>query len=364
MISRHRTLYHYVTREFLKVLGLSLSSLILIYVVVLFLQKMTSIHKYDAPYYLIFEYLLYRLPEVTFTWTLPYAVLLSILLTLGNLSRHSEITALKAGGISIYRITLPLFSIVFLISLVNFLGNEYFVPYTFQKSRYVWDVKIKKEKPSSFFKNFKIWYRSDQRLYNIQLLDPQAKVLKGFTLYKCDDQFRCTERIDAREVKWINGEWRFVDGAVRKLAEDGSLQIIPFKEMTFPMDETWESFQKTQRDSAEMSYTDLRTYIQKIQASGYDATRYLVGLHSKLSLPLLNLIMVLIGIPFALRTSRSGGVALSVGISVMIGFIFGVTYYVFISIGKTGVLPPFLSAWTPTVLFGLAGIFTLMSIRQ
>ena len=71
------------------------------------------------------------------------------------------------------------------------------------------------------------------------------------------------------------------------------------------MDETWESFQKIEHASAEMSYTDLRTYIQRIQASGYDATRYLVGLYSKLSLPLLNLIMVLIGIPFALRTSRS-----------------------------------------------------------
>ena len=111
MISRHRTLYRYVIREFLKILGLSLSSLILIYVVVVFLQKMTSIHRYEAPYYLIFEYLLYRLPEVTFQWTLPYAVLLSILLTLGSLSRHSEITALKAGGISLYRITLPLFFI-------------------------------------------------------------------------------------------------------------------------------------------------------------------------------------------------------------------------------------------------------------
>jgi lipopolysaccharide export system permease protein len=107
MFNNHRTLYRYVTREFLKILGLSLSSLVLIYIVVVFLQKMTSIGKYQAPFYLIFEYLLYNLPEVAFKWTLPYAVLLSILLTLGNLSRHSEITALKAGGVSLYRITLP-----------------------------------------------------------------------------------------------------------------------------------------------------------------------------------------------------------------------------------------------------------------
>ena len=364
MFDTHRTLYRYVAREFLKILSLSLSSLILIYIVVVFLQKMTSIGKYEAPFYLVFEYLLYKLPEVAFQWTLPYAVLLSIVLTLGSLSRHSEITALKAGGISLYRITLPLFLIVFLISIANFLGNEYLVPYTYQKSRYVWDVKIKNEKPTSFFKNFKIWYRSDNRIFNIQLLDPQNTTLQGFTLYQLDDQFRCIQRIDAREVRWVNGEWQFHEGALRNFGEDGSLQMTPFKEMKFPLKETWESFQKTERDPEEMSYSELRTYVHKIQAAGYNATRYLVALHSKLSLPVLNLIMVLIGIPFALGTSRSGGVALSIGLSVMIGFVFGVTYYIFLSVGKTGVLPAVLSAWTPTLLFGLAGIFTLTSIRQ
>jgi len=130
------------------------------------------------------------------------------------------------------------------------------------------------------------------------------------------------------------------------------------------MKEDWESFQNSESDSDEMSYAELRTYIQKIQASGYDATRYLVDLYSKLSYPLLNVIMVLIGIPFALKTGRSGGVALSIGASVMIGFLYGIVFYVFISFGKSGILPPVLACWIPTLLFGLAGIFTLMSIRQ
>ena len=364
MFDNHRTLYRYVTREFLNVFWLSLSSLILIYIVVVFLQKMTSIGKYGASLFLVFEYLFYKLPEVTFQWTLPYAVLLSILLTLGIFSRNSEITALKAGGISLYRITLPLFFVVFLISIVNFIGNEYLLPFSYQKSRYVWDIKIKKEKPTAFFKNFKIWYRNDQRIINIQVLDPQKRILQGFTLYQLGDQFQCTQRVDAREVRWMNGKWQFYDGALRIFGPGGAFQMTPFRSMSFPLDETWESFQKIERDPEEMSYSELRTYIQNIQASGYDATRYVVGLNSKLSLPLLNLIMVLIGIPFGLKTSRSGGVALSIGISIMIGFVFGITYYVFLSIGETGVLPAILSAWTPTLLFGLAGIFTLVSVRQ
>jgi lipopolysaccharide export system permease protein len=364
MFKNYRILPRYVVREYLKIFSLSLSSLILIYVIVLFFQKMDLIIKYQAPFYLIFEYLLFRIPEVIFQWILPYAVLLGILLTLGILSRHSEIIAMKAGGFSLYRITFPLFFIALLISFCSFLGNEYLVPYTNQKTQYLLDVKVRKEAPSGFFKNYKIWYRSDHHIFNIQLVDPQKKVLEGVTLYQFNDGFRCVQRIDAREAKWINGKWRFYNGTMRDFDTNGSIRTAPFDEMEFVLPESWESFQTIERRSREMSYGELWTYIQKIQSAGYDATRYLVDFYAKHSYPLLNLIMVLIGVPFALKTSRSGGMALSIGISVMIGFAYGVTFYVFISFGKSGVLSPLISSWIPTLLFGLAGIFTLMSVKQ
>ena len=364
MFDHNRTLHRYVIREFLKIFGLSLSSLVIIFVIVMFFQKMTLFSKYNAPFYLIFVYFLYKIPEVIFEWTLPYAILLATLLTLGTFSRHSEITAMKAGGVSLYRITFPLLFIALLISFFSFLGNEYLIPITYKKTRYLLDVQVRKEKQIDFFKNFKIWYRSDHRIFNIRLVDPQKKVLSGFTLYQFDDNFQCTKRIDAREVKWVEGRWWFYDGMVRDFGEGGATQITPFQELEIPLGEGWDSFQRMKRSSEEMSYGELWTYIQKIQASGYNATRYLVDLHSKLSTPFLSFIMVLIGIPFALKTSRSGGVALSIGISVIIGFAYGVIYYIFISFGKSGVFPPLLSCWVPTLLFGLAGIFTLMSIRQ
>jgi lipopolysaccharide export system permease protein len=364
MFERHRTLYRYIIREYLKIFALSLGSLMLIYIVVLFFQKMDTFNKYQAPFYLMFEYLLYKVPEAIFQWTIPYAALLSTLLTLGMLSRHSEITAFKAGGISLYRITLPLIFIVLVISFFSFLGNDYLVPFTNQETRILLDVKVRKEPSKNFFRNFRIWYRSDHRIFNIQLLDPRKKAMKGFTLYEFDDQFRCVQRVDAKEVRWVDEKWRFYEGAIRDFDERGSVQTTSFEEMDFPMKEDWESFNKSAGYSDEMSYAELRAYIREIQASGYDATRYLVVLHSKLSYPLLNVIMVLIGIPFALKSGRSGGVALSIGVSLMIGFIYGIVFYVFISFGKSGVLPPILACWIPTSLFGLAGIFTLMSLRQ
>ena len=364
MFDRHRILHRYVLCEYLKIFSLSLSSLILIYIVILFFQKMDLILKHQAPFFLIFKYILYKLPEVTFQWTLPYGILVATLLTLGTFSRHSEIIAMKAGGVSLYRITLPLLFFALVISFLSFLGNEYLVPFTNQKTQYLLDVEVRKEKPASFFKNYKIWFHSHNRIFNIQLLDSQKKILKGLTIYELDNRFRCTQRIDAREAKWENGTWRLHDGAIRVFEEGGGIQNTPFQEKDFSLQETWESFQALERRSREMSYTELRIYIQKIQSAGYDATRYLVDLYAKYSFPFLNLIMVLIGVPFALKTSRSGGVALSIGASVLIGFTYGITFYVFLSFGRSGMLSPFLSAWTPTLLFGLAGIFTLMSVRQ
>ena len=336
----------------------------LIYIVVLFFQKMSLFVEHKAPASLMVEYLLYKIPETAFQWTLPYAVLLSTLLALGLLSSHSEITAMKAGGVSLYRITFPLIFFALIASLCSFLGNEYLVPFANQRTQYLLDVEVRKEEPASFFKNYKIWHHGDHRIFNIQLLDAQKKVLQGFTLYQFDNNFRCIQRVDAREVKWINGKWHFYNGTVRDFDENGSIRMTPFNETEFPLQETWESFQKVERQSEEMSYMDLSTYVQKIRSAGYDSTRYLVDLHAKLSYPFLSLVMVLIGIPFALKTGRSGGIALNIGISVVISFAFGVTFYVFLSFGKSGVLPPLLAAWTPTLLFCLAGIFTLMSVRQ
>jgi len=364
MFSRSRILQRYVLIEFLRLFSLTLSSLVFIYLVVLFFQKMNIFIKNQAPFYLIFEYLLYKIPLVTFQWTMPYGILLATLLTLGNLSRHSELTAMKAGGVSLYRITFPLLVVALILSFVSFLGNEYLVPYANAQTKYLLDVRVRKENPSSSFKNYKIWYWSENRIFNIQVLDSQLMVLKGLTLYQVNSDFRCTQRVDAREAKWIDGKWRFYDGAVRSFGENGSIQTAPFRELEFPMKENWESFRKLEQHSDELSYTDLATYIRRIREAGYDSTRYLVDLYSKLSYPLLNLVMVLIGIPFGLKAPRSGGVALNVGISVLVAFTYGTFFYVFLSFGKSAILPPFIAAWTPTVLFFLGGIFTLMSVRQ
>jgi lipopolysaccharide export system permease protein len=364
MLRSHRILHQYVIQEFLRILGLSFSGLILAYVVILFFQKMPLFVEKKASASLMIEYLLYKIPEATFQWTLPFAVLLSTLLALGLLSSHSEITAMKAGGISLYRITLPLLFFSLVASLCSFLGNEYIMPPAAQSAQYLLDVRVRKEESTTFFKKNKIWYHGDNQIFNIQFIDSKKNVLKGFTLYQFDDTFRCIQRVDAKEAKWDNTKWTLVDGAVRDFEDNGSTRLTPFTEKDFPFKETWESFQRVKVDPDRMGYSDLVAYIEKIQSAGYDSTRYVVAKYAKIAYAFMCLVMVFIGIPFALKTSRSGGIAVNIVISVVIAFAYGVTFYIFISFGKSGVLPPLLAAWTPTLLFSLAGVFTLMSVKQ
>jgi lipopolysaccharide export LptBFGC system permease protein LptF len=129
-----------------------------------------------------------------------------------------------------------------LVSLFSFIGNEYIAPIAARKTKYLLDVKVRKEEPSSFFKNYKIWYQGDEGIFNIQLLDPKEKVLKGLTYYKMGPGFRCTQRLDAREARWVDGRWRLLNGSVRDFVEDGSIRTVPFKEMEISTKEKWESF--------------------------------------------------------------------------------------------------------------------------
>jgi len=152
--------------EYLKIFGLPWKSDLHL-CVVLFFQKLDTITKHQAPFYLIFEYLLYKyrgdLPMDFALW--------GIALNPShprNFSRHSEITAMKAGGVSLYRSPCPHLPRPDL-QLLLLSRNEYLVPVTNQRTRHLLSVQVRKEQPSSSFKNYKIWFHADHRIYNIQL---------------------------------------------------------------------------------------------------------------------------------------------------------------------------------------------------
>jgi lipopolysaccharide export system permease protein len=353
----------YIAREFLIVFLLSIGGFNVIYLVIDFFQSIKKFMSYQAPAGLALSYYLLKLAEITFQ-TLPLTVLLSTLVTLGTLSRHTEITAMKANGISLYRITRPIIVISIGIAFVTFFGNEYLAPYAHQKSEYIMEIEVRGRDQKVSFKNLNIWYREDDAIYNFQVFDPEQNTLKGVTVYRFEKDFKLVERIDALEAVWQNDRWTFHDVTIRYFPKGGSMTVENRLSMDSFMEITPEHLKKVEKDTEEMGYGELKRYIARLRKAGYDATKYMVDLEIKLSFPFINLIMVLIGVPFALKTGRTGGFAAGFGISLTIGF----TYWILISVsramGHSGILPPLLSAWSPHLLFGGGGAIALLSIRQ
>lgn len=355
------TLARYISIEFLKILLISLGAFVAIYLVVDIFQGMRMLMDFKPPVQIIAKLYLLKIPKIL-VQIIPVAVLLSTLLTLGILSRNSEITAMKSSGLSLYVIVAPILVIAIVISLFSFLFSEYLVPFTNREVRFTEKVSVRKEAQKTFFKQNKIWYRSDNSIYNIQFFEPETNTLKGITIYHIGGDFRLVKRVDAKEARWTGSVWKFYD-AREEVFSNGNITTNVYKEMPFKLPESPEEFKLEKREAEEMGFMELKDYLKKLRREGYDSTSLSVDLYSKVSFPFTSLIMVFIGIPFALKGGRSSGIAFGVGISVLVGFGYWLIMSLGLSLGRVEALPPLLAAWGANIVFGLTGVLMMMKVE-
>lgn len=354
-------LARYICTELLKTLLLSLGAFLVIYLVVDILQGMPMIMEHRPALSLVAKLYLLKLPKIISQVT-PVAVLLSTMLTLGLFSKNSEIIAMKSSGVSLYLIVAPILTMAFIISILSFVSNEYIVPSANKEVYFIEKALIKKQTQRSFFKQNKIWYRSDNAIYNIQIFDPDANRLKGITVYSLGEGFRLTKRLEAREAAWDGATWLFYD--VREdILGSATITTNTYKEKRVDLPESPDALKAGEREPDEMGFRELRDYVRRMRSEGYDPTKLTVDMHSKLSFPFTSLIMALLGIPFALKGGRSSGIALGIGISVLLGFGYWLIMSFGISLGRAEAMPAVLSAWGANILFGLAGILMIMKME-
>lgn len=354
----------YIVREFLKIFFLCLGVCVgLFFIVDLSVQYLDNFSKYNPPFLLTTLFCLYKIPQM-FYWVCPMAVLLTIFLTLALFSRNNEIIAMKAGGISVYTIVTPLIILSGCVVLVSFGNQELMLPYASQRAEYIENIKIKGKKGQNLLKQDRFWYRSEDIVCNIELFEHASNTLQGVTIYFFDQKFTLTGRLDAKRGKWVDNKWHFYDLIIRTFNPDGSMAVETAQEKIIPLKETPDDFKVARREPEEMSYAELNDYINKIEKAGYQIPEYVPYLYAKIAFPFICLIMPILTIPFALRIGRSGGIALGIGMSVIIGFIYFVFFNFSLSLGKGGLLPPLFSAWVANILFGSLGIYLFLRVRQ
>ena len=294
--------------------------------------------------------------------TATFSILMATLLTLGMLSRDSEVTAMQSCGVSLLRISVPMLALGFVASILLMINAELILPHSYVRTQHIQRVKIEKRGDRVTFKRNNIWFRSKSMILQARLFEPKTQTLSGLVIWNVDEHMNPVSRIDADTAVYRDGVWTLKSAVVKNFQSSGYV-ASPAKTMTIDLNLKTEELQVLDGDADNMSIRELYDYAENLRRGGYQAYRYLTLMHTKIAAPFAALIMVLLGIPFALRNSRSGGIAMGIGASIGIGFAYFVVNAVLLSYGRSGVLPPVVAAWSANFLFMLSGVWLSMSVK-
>lgn len=352
----------YIFREFGRWFVLIMSVFILLYLLVDFFGQVRMFLSNNATPGQMLSYFLYNLPMIA-TLTMPAAVLVSTLLTLGILSRHNEIVAMKACGINLYRVFLTIFVCAGLICLLNFLIAEFVMPDANQHAEHIKRVDIQKQQDRGAFRRDELWYRGKKGIYSFKFFDTEHNTLQGITILHLDSRFQLLSRIDAEWAEWKGKRWIFHNTLIARFGKSDFPDISWSDLWVADLPEKPSDFKVLQKEADKMGYLDLKRYIRKLRGEGYDVTRYTADLHGKLAFSFVSLILAMIGVSFSVISERNAGRARSVGAGIVIGFSYWLVHAFALSLGRSGTIPPLLSAWTANILFSILAAILVRRVQ-
>lgn len=355
-------LYRYIAKIWLRLLALCLSGFVGIYLVIDLIEKIPRFLRAGGAAGDILQYFVWKLPEMA-SRTATFSVLMATLLTLGLLSRDSEIIALRSCGVSLFKIALPMLVLGFAVSILLFINSELVLPHSYSQTELIENVKIKKKSDHVTFKRNNIWFRSASMILQARLFEPKTRTLSGVVVWNVDGYMNPVSRIDADTAVYREGRWILSSTTQRNFQAVGGYAPHSAKRMALDLNLKIEDLQVLDSDADNMSIRTLKEYAENLRRGGYEAYRYLTLMHTKIASPFAALIMVLLGIPFALRNNRSSGIAVGIGASIGISFAYFVVNAVLLSYGRSGVLNPVVAAWGANFLFMLSGIWMAMTVE-
>jgi LPS export ABC transporter permease LptF/LPS export ABC transporter permease LptG len=371
----HRQLHHgfpyilddYVLRSFAASFLLVEVSFVLLSLIFSFFELLGDIVRNRASLALVGDYLLNLTPMMIYNIT-PLSVLIAVLVTMSVLNRTSELTAMKATGISLYRIVLPLLLVACALAVLLFSFGQFYLPDANRKQEAL-RSEIKGKPPRTFLRPGREWVFGQSspgkppHIFHYQFFDSANDRFANIAVLEFQpNSFVLTRRIFATDASWDPGrhEWIFRNGWDRTFQNGTIASYKTFATQTFPeIGESPGYFKKENLQSSEMTFAQLAHYIHNLSQSGFDTVPLRVQLNKKIAYPLVTLIMAILAIPFALSTGRRGslaGIAIAIGVAIAYWVIAGL----FEAMGNVNTLPAALAAWSPDLLFGLVGGYLLL----
>ncbi len=349
----------YLLRSFVRVFGLALAAFIGLYLLVDFFERVDNFIEHGAAAHHYLRYFTLKIPFIALQ-VAPLACLLGVFMTLGGLSRHSELTAMHSAGISLLRITRPLLLTGLLVSLLALAAAEYVVPACVKQANIIYNTEVRGD-PSVIVQRSRIWIRDGRRIVNIRLVEADAGELRGLSLFKLDQDFKLVGRSDIPRATFIDRAWKTDFLIEREFDDQGLTASRLLYDRTVDFHLTPDDFHLPGgRRNDDLGFRELRRLATRLRAEGYDPIRFEVDMHARLATPLSSLVMAFLGIPFALRKGRSSGLALGIAMSVMIGVAYFIVQAIALAFGYSSALPPILAAWFANLLFLLFGCWLFL----
>ncbi len=336
-----------------------------VYLIFDFFQILGDIVHNQVPLRVVVDYYWFLLPQVVYLM-LPLSILVATLVNFGLLTKTNQVTAVKSAGISLYRLCVPVLALTALLSVGMFFFGDRVLPETNQRQNALRN-QIKGKPAQTFFRPDHQWiFGTSSRIYNYTFFDSDQNVFANLSVFEFDPvTFRMTRRLQAARAIWEPSvhSWILENGWSRDFSGDRVTQYDQFSVATFKeLTEEPSYFKKEVKPSEQMSAFELRRYIADLKQSGFDVVRLSVQFYRKFSFPLIAFVVTLIGIPFSFTMGGKGaltGIALSIGIAI----VYWSTSSLFEAMGNLSQLPPAMAAWSPDILFGLAGAYLLLRIK-
>ena len=357
-----RLLDAYVLRGFWFFFALVLIVFVSVFILVTLFELLPDIVKNRVDTSIVVSYFLYLLPQILY-YVIPLTVLLAILINLGTLTKSNEILAVKAGAISLYRMSLPLLFMGLGLSAAIYFLQDFVLPYANQRQDEYRNV-IKGRAPQTYRDPERKWMAgTGDRIYHYNYFDSNQNLFAGISIFEFKPKtFELNQWVFAARAAWQGSTWLLEDGWVRRIDTRGSVEYKPFDRLQLAQLDGPEYFKKEVRTAAQMTYPELKRYVTDLSRSGFDVSALMVDLYRKLSFPLVSFIMAILGIPFSFATGKKGAFY-GIGLCLALGIFYWSAFTLFDKLGGINRLSPFIAAWFPNLIFGFGGIWMMLRVK-
>ncbi|NSW86540.1 MAG: LPS export ABC transporter permease LptG [Syntrophobacteraceae bacterium] len=344
----------YVLAHFLPIFALCLCAFVGLYLVIDFFENVDRMIEHHVSPLKIAAFFLYKIPFIA-TQGIPMAVLLATMISLGLLKRNRELIALETAGIHTFSYVAPIVLTALVVSVIHFLGAETVSRSLNHKSRQIWEQEVLGRKSPASWSRENFWYYGQNVIYQVRLYDPASQTLEKVSLFYIDPEFRLVERLDARRFIWEGGRWTAQDGLILRFSGSETNQEW-FDHRTIDLREKPADFSGLETVPEELNWLDLYHYTTKIRQEGFNSTQHQVELHLRVVQPLTTFILAILGIMIALRQGIHGGIAVGVGVGMIVASLYFAVLQLGCALATAEILSPALGVWAGDVIFSsLAG---------